>query len=106
MAIQEITLRAWQQDMCHLDGDPHLSVASAAKMLKVSKQRVYQLIHVGRLDALYIYDVHGDKPRGNPLLVLVTVASVERFKASKPGEQQPLFVNKNRRRVRLGGRTA
>lgn len=103
MAIREITLRAWQQDMRHLEGDPHLSVASAAKLLNVSKQRVYQLIEVGRLDALYIYDM---RPQGNPLLVLVTMASVERFKASKPGQQQALFETKTRRRVRLGGKTA
>lgn len=75
------------------------SPGGAAADLGISRARVYQLIEAGRLDAVYLKD----KPKSRPHVVMVTVASMGRYRRSKPGVQQPLQFVRPGRRV-SGGR--
>lgn len=77
------------------------SPGGAAAVLGITRQRVHQLILVGQLDAVYVWDDHKSRRGGaRPAMVMLSEVSMERWRKSKPGEQALLPLVKPRRRVR------
>lgn len=71
------------------------SPGGAAADLRVSRQRIWQLVKHNRLDMIIL-----KHPAEKPSAWLVTAASIERWKRSKPGKQQDLPLATPRRKVR------
>jgi hypothetical protein len=78
------------------------SPGGAAAELDLTRERIYQLVRLGRLDMVRIRDRKG----AAPYIAMITHASIERFKRSKPGSQVDLFPAKLRPKMasRVRGR--
>jgi hypothetical protein len=93
MATRTIKFREWlKQVVKHATGDGFLDlagypIADVAHRLKVSEQRVRQLIEADRLDTIQILTW-----KGNVAVTLVTEASLEAFEPRAPGRPVQLSL--------------
>jgi hypothetical protein len=89
---QKMSYAGWAELLAQSRGKPDyqrwmgVSPGGAAVQLKVSRQRVWQLVKDGRLDMVML----ADNEAAEPSAWLVTNASVERYRKSKPMAQEPL----------------
>jgi hypothetical protein len=86
MAVRQISWRSWLKQMAsHALDDGYFKlagypIADVSKRLRVSDQRVRQLIEADRLDALQILTA-----KGNIAAVIVTEESLEAFEPRPTG---------------------
>ena len=108
MAKRTMLLREWMLLCAELGSQNRLeeldviggpSPGGAAAELEVSRQRIHQLIAEGKLDVIELRETAWALPH----VVMITSASLRRWKSSRPGKQQelPLTPNKATSRLRL-----
>jgi len=99
VSIRRMSYDAWAEALARTHGKPDFasymgaSPGGAAAELGVSRQRIWQLLKDGRLDLVMLAD--DDKAKVSAWVV--TKASMERYRRSKPGVQQDLPLRKTRR---------
>lgn len=101
MAVRRMTYAAWREALDATHGKPEYdeligpSPGGAALDLKVSRQRVHQLLADGRLDMVVL----AHTPKGKITAYMVTDASIRRLLSTRAMEQPPLPLGKPRRTV-------
>lgn len=98
--LRKMSYDEWAELLAQTRGKPEYhrwmgwSPGGAAAALKVSRQRVWQMVKEGKLDMLML----ADTPTAKPSAWLITTASLDRYAKSKPGVQQDLLLARPRRR--------
>jgi len=95
-----MTFEAWGDALADHHGKPSYSEfmgaspGSAAVTMGCTRQRINQLVHQDKLDAIYL----SDQPKGTPTASIITDASVRRLLSTRSMEQKELTVVKRGRR--------
>jgi hypothetical protein len=96
--MTRMTIRQWGEMLAQHHGKPSYSLymgyspGGAAAELKVTRQRIWQMVKEGKLDMIMVADDDKAKVSG----WYITDGSVRRLKASKMHEQGDLLFGKPR----------
>ena len=103
MGIRRMTMREWGEHLANTRAKPSdysrymgLSPGGAAAALGYTRQRIWQFCKEGKLDMILLADEADSKVSA----WIITDASIERLRKSKPMEQPDLLFGKPRRTKR------
>lgn len=100
MSIRRMTFEAWGDALADHHGKRSYreymgsSPGAAAVTLGCTRQRINQLVHQDKLDAIYL----SDQPKGTPTASIITDASIGRLLSTRAMEQPELTLVKPKRR--------